>query len=327
MSALLEEDESEYSDVTPGSSSVELSRAPSPVPEEAPLTSDVTPQNAAEAIIARSRSHRSAKESSSDDASENPDARVQAYARSQGHTRKSYSHTRRLSRSIEPSVFTFSQTLPTHSIPTPMPEVSPSTKSGLTLPHAAYSGDSKAMTGDGKIDLVRAGIAQTSMATVEVTRGVAQQESMSGPKKKRRAFSFQLPFRKSKGKGKESMTPAHLLDSLPIPVAYLQHLAPPSFVPASYVLVQVFAVGLDPLDSLLVQEKTVNGAKGAGFIPGRSIVGKAVEVGWDVKADVCRRGDWVVGLLDVKKVCAVCISSQWHVHIRPVWRIGRICHD
>ena len=62
-----------------------------------------------------------------------------------------------------------------------------------------------------------------------------------------------------------------------------QSLAPPSFVPASYVLVQVFAVGLDPLDSLLVQEKTVNGAKGAGFIPGRSIVGKAVEVGWDVK--------------------------------------------
>lgn len=302
MSALLEEDESEYSDITPGSSSVEISRAPSPVLEEQPAAKNETPQNAAEALIARSQSHRSAKESSSDEASETPDARLQAYAQSLGQPKK---FTRRLSRSISPSTFAFSQTLPTHSIPTPVPEVIPPTKSGLTLPHAAYSGDSKATTADGKVDLVRAGIAQTSIATVEVTRGVAKHGSTSDPKKKKRAFSFQLPFIKSKGKGKgkESMTPAHLLDSLPIPVAYLQHLAPPSFVPASHVLVQVFAVGLDPLDSSLVQEKTGNDAKGAGFIPGRSIVGKAIEVGWDVKADVCRRGEWVVGLLDVKKVC------------------------
>ena len=314
MSALLEEDESEYSDVTPGGSSTEQSRSPSPVIEEEPK-SGTAPQNVP--AVARSRSRRSGKEqsiSSSDEAAESPDARVQAYAKSQGHPRKSYSHTRRLSRSISPTLFSFSQNLPTHTIPTPM--VEPSTASGangysgLTLPHATYSAEDKGGLGDGKIDLVRMGIAQTSMATVEVTRGMALQAPTSGAKKKRRTFSFQLPFKKSKGKDKESMTPAHLLDSLPVPVAFLSHLPPPSYVPSSHVLVQVFAVGLDPLDSLLVQEKTVNGAKGAGFIPGRSIVGKAIEVGWDVKGDVCKRGEWVVGLLDVKKVNNLCYAVK-----------------
>ena len=306
MSALLEEDESEYSDITPGGSSTEPSRAPSPLLEEEPITQPDAPSTTSgPAAVIRSRSHRSAKESSSDDGSENPDMRLQAYARSQGQPKKSYSHTRRLSRSISPTPFSFSQTLPTHAIPPPTLEPGAPNKQGLTLPHAAYNGESKAASGDGKVDLVRAGIAQTSMATVEVTRGVALQEPTPAQKKKRRTFSFQLPFRRSKGpsgKGKESMTPAHLLDTLPIPVAYLSHLPPPSYVPASYVLVQVFAVGLDPLDSLLVQEKTVNGAKGAGFIPGRSVVGKAIEVGWEVKADVCRRGEWVIGLQDVKQV-------------------------
>ena len=257
----------------------------------------------------RSKSHRSGKDmSSSDEGAESPDARVHAYANSLGHLPKTYSNTRRLSRSISPTLFSFTQNLPVHAIPTPMPDASSQGHAGLTLPRAALSGDSKSGVGDGKVDLVRMGLAQTSMATVEVTKGVALQGPVSGPRKKRRTFSFQLPFRKSKDKGKESMTPAHLLDSLPIPVAYLSHLPPPSYVPSSHILVQVFAVGLDPLDSLLVKDKTVNGAKGAGFVPGRSIVGKAIEVGWDVKGDVCKRGEWVVGLLDVKKACIFCLA-------------------
>lgn len=310
MSALLEEDESESSDITPGGSSTEPSRAPSPVQEEPPQpSSSPSPLGAS---VTRSQSHRSGKEtsaSSGEDAAENPDARLKAYAQ---QTHKSYSHTRRLSRSISPTSFSYTNTLPTYAIPTPHVEsITPAVNgyTALTLPHAAYNGDAKGSSGDGKIDLVRSGIAQSSMATVEITKGGALQPEGAAKKKRRTfsTFSLQLPFkildkRNSKGKGKESQTPAHLLDTLPLPVAFTSHIPPPSYVPSSHVVVQVFAVGLDALDSLLVQEKTVNGAKGAGFIPGRSVVGKAIEVGWDVKNDVCKRGDWVIALLDVKKV-------------------------
>ena len=319
----MEEDESEYSDLTPTGSSAEPSRTPSPIPEErerylteSPTRMSGTPSPLGTA--ARSKSSRSAKDpsvSSSDEGAENPDARLRAYAFSQvtGSPRRSYSHTRRLSRSISPTTFSFSQNLPTHSIPTPTPEAegssAPSGYTGLTLPHAAYSSNGKAETGDGKIDLVRMGLAQSSMATVEVTRGAAEQNG-GDSRKKRRHFSFTLSLKlpvhigKGKGKGKDSATPSHLLDSLPLPVAFLSHIPPPSYVPSSYVLIQVFAVGLDALDSLIVHQKmgNENGSKGLGFIPGRSIVGKVVECGWDVKGDVCKRNDWVVGLMDVRKV-------------------------
>ena len=78
---------------------------------------------------------------------------------------------------------------------------------------------------------------------------------------------------------------------------------------------QVHAVGLDTLDSLIVHDKAgmngngggLTGGKGigggkAGFIPGRSFAGRVIECGWAVREEVCRRGEWVVGLLDVKKV-------------------------
>ena len=104
------------------------------------------------------------------------------------------------------------------------------------------------------------------------------------------------------GKGKEGLTPAHLLDTLPLPVEFTAHIPPPSYIPSQHVLIQVFAVGIDSLDSLLVHEKAGLNGKGAGFIPGRSIVGKVIEMGWEVKEDVCRKGEWVIGLLDVRKV-------------------------
>ncbi|KAI0346976.1 hypothetical protein BDW22DRAFT_1351308 [Trametopsis cervina] len=336
MSALLEEDESEYSDITPTGSSTEPSRAPSPVLEEVqenPLQE--SPKRMTSPLgstVSRSKSHRSNKEpsvSSSDEAAENPDARLRAYAYSQaqGQPRRSYSHTRRLSRSISPTVYSFSQNLPTHSIPTPTPLATgdpsaPHGYSGLTLPRAAYTSNGKADSGDGKIDLVRMGLAQSSMATVEVTRGVAEQNGGNDGRKKRRHFSFNLSL-KIVGmgkKGKGSSTPAHLLDSLPLPVAFLSHVPPPSHVPSSHVLVQVFAVGLDALDSLLVQDKMGNGGKGAGYIPGRSIVGRVIECGWEVKNDVCKRGEWVIGLLDVRKCGALAefvVLERHRVHRAP----------
>ena len=39
-----------------------------------------------------------------------------------------------------------------------------------------------------------------------------------------------------------------------------------------------------------------------GYIPGRSFVGRVLECGWDVGDDEVRKGEWVVGLLDIKKV-------------------------
>ncbi|KAI0699853.1 hypothetical protein BC835DRAFT_508071 [Cytidiella melzeri] len=340
MSALLEEDESDYSDLTPTGSSAEPSRSPSPVPEdrEVPCFAE-SPTEFADTLsplgtmTSRSKSHRSAKTpsaSSSDEAAENPDARLQAYARSQitGQPRRSYSDTRRLSRSISPTFFSFSQNLPTHSIPTPTTVTAdlsaPQGYTGLTLPRAAYSGNGKAETGDGKIDLVRMGLAQSSMATVEVTRGVAAQNGGSDARKKRRHFSFQLtlklPMGRGKGKGKEGLTPSHLLDSLPLPVAFLSHIPPPSSISSSHVLIQVFAVGLDALDSLIVQEKLGSAGKGSGFIPGRSIVGKVIECGWEVKADVCKRNEWVIGLLDVRKCGALAefvVLERHRVHRAP----------
>ena len=39
-----------------------------------------------------------------------------------------------------------------------------------------------------------------------------------------------------------------------------------------------------------------------GFIPGRSFVGRVLEVGWELGDEVIRKGEWVVGLVDVRKV-------------------------
>ena len=44
---------------------------------------------------------------------------------------------------------------------------------------------------------------------------------------------------------------------------------------------------------------------GVGFIPGRSFVGRVLECGWDVRDEEVRKGEWVVGLLDIKKVSSV----------------------
>ncbi|KAJ6516392.1 hypothetical protein C8R45DRAFT_889993 [Mycena sanguinolenta] len=38
-----------------------------------------------------------------------------------------------------------------------------------------------------------------------------------------------------------------------------------------------------------------------GFIPGRSFVGRVLECGWEVRDEIARRGEWVVGLMDIRK--------------------------
>ncbi|KAF9042540.1 hypothetical protein BDZ89DRAFT_1203082, partial [Hymenopellis radicata] len=66
-------------------------------------------------------------------------------------------------------------------------------------------------------------------------------------------------------------------------------------VPANGVLVQVWSVGVDSIDFRLASSEST------GFVPGRSFVGRVLECGWEVKDEVARKGEWVVGLLDVRK--------------------------
>lgn len=97
-------------------------------------------------------------------------------------------------------------------------------------------------------------------------------------------------------------TPAHLLGDLPAPVSFSSHQAPPSKISASQVLVQVHAVSLDKFDSDMVREKASSGSGSGKWIPGRSFVGRALDVGADVR--VIMKGDMVMGLVDIRKVRA-----------------------
>ncbi|KAI0772526.1 hypothetical protein BD413DRAFT_623744 [Trametes elegans] len=334
MSALWEEDESE--ECSTGVSSTEPSRASTPILDTPPQSLPPSPLAKATTLPPESQDDNPPSESTHEST---PDARLQKYAR--GH-RSTLSTTTSLFRPGGSS----SAHLPTHPLPTPFPAPSSSTSNGgytgLTLPHAGYSNAKGKTTAEGHVDLVRAGIAQSSMCTIEVIRGVAATISsgtspipLPHPKSRSRSFSISLgrSFSLSlRPKRRDTATPAHLQGSLPLPVAFTAHVSPPTYVPESHVLVQVHAVGLDTLDSLIVHEKSGmsgggghSGSKGigggkAGFIPGRSFVGKVVECGWAVSAEVCKRGEWVIGLLDVRKCGALAefiVVERHRVHRVP----------
>ncbi|KAI0829313.1 hypothetical protein BC628DRAFT_1315119 [Trametes gibbosa] len=336
MSALWEEDESE--EFSTGLSSSDASRASTPMMDTPPHSLPPSPLVKATTLPSDLQEDSPPSESTHEST---PDARLQKYARGQ-----------RRSLSTNGSYFrpggSSSAHLPTHPLPTPFPSTSSSPPNGgytgLTLPHAGYSNAKGKATAEGHVDLVRAGVAQSSMCTIEVIRGVAATISHGtaplplAPSKTRRSFSISLgrSFSLSlKPRRRESATPVHLQGGLPLPVAFTAHVAPPTFVPESHVLVQVHAVGLDALDSLIVHEKSGmagtgggsggGGGKGigggkAGFIPGRSFVGKVVECGWAVSAEVCKRGEWVVGLLDVRKCGALAefiLVERHRIHRAP----------
>ncbi|KAI0643675.1 hypothetical protein C8Q79DRAFT_915017 [Trametes meyenii] len=333
MSALWEEDESEEGST--GISSTEPSRASTPILDTPPQSLPPSPLAKATTLPSDLQDESAHSESTHEST---PDSRLQGYARGQ---RRSHSVTAAYFRPTESS----SAHLPTHPLPTPFPASSSTPNggyTGLTLPHAGYSNAKGKTTAEGHVDLVRAGVAQSSMCTIEVIRGVAATIShgtspipAAPSKARRRAFSISLgrSFSLSlKPKRRESATPVHLQGSLPLPVAFTAHVSPPTYVPESHVLVQVHAVGIDSLDSLIVHEKSgmngnssMGGGKGigggkAGFIPGRSFVGKVVECGWAVSPEVCKRGEWVVGLLDVKKCGSLAefiVVERHRVHRAP----------
>lgn len=62
-----------------------------------------------------------------------------------------------------------------------------------------------------------------------------------------------------------------------------------------------------------------------GYIPGRSFVGRVLECGWEVKDEVVKRGEWVVGLLDIKKVSI--ISFEFLPSFRKVMLLIEVSTD
>ena len=66
-------------------------------------------------------------------------------------------------------------------------------------------------------------------------------------------------------------------------------------------LVHVLAAAVDFWDRAKVEILTARG-QGYGFIPGRAFVGKVIETGSDVEAAKVRKGEFVYGLQDLKKV-------------------------
>ncbi|KAG7089837.1 hypothetical protein E1B28_011483 [Marasmius oreades] len=253
---------------------------------------------------------------------------------------------RRKSRSLE-DLATFqaedevssSTSTPSHSHAAPfshnssLPSYGTPGYTSLTLPRApppssGFLESSKV----GKVDLTRSGLAQTTMASVEVTRGL----SSLGPSKR---FSW-LSKDKDSGKGKGRAESAF---------SFTSYRKPPTHVPDDHVLVQIWAVGIDGVDASICgissgcedhseYEKRMASEGGhntrikrswslrrnrsaptdvitspskpkqpeVGFVPGRSFVGRVMEVGdEDDGLRIIKKGEWVVGLLDVRKCGAL----------------------
>jgi hypothetical protein len=196
-------------------------------------------------------------------------------ARSASHA--SHTHTISLSsRTVELPQF------PSSSAPGPAPGYTT-----LSLPRASYRPeDPWRSLGGGHINLPRDGRAQTSMVSVEVVRGAAKASFVSWKR--------------------SSASPPKKKHDLAGAIALSSHTPPPSFVSNSDVLVQVHAIGLEGLDRQIVIDKLVvsdAGGKGAiSFVPGRGVLGRVVECGLEVSSDTLKKGEWVIGLLDAKKV-------------------------
>jgi hypothetical protein len=255
----------------------------------------------------------------------------------------------------------------------------------LVLPRAPgptnvkATGSASHEAASGKVDLTRSGLAQTTMASVEVCRGTAGRVQMQITMGKgvgglfKRTGSIRMRFGLSSSSDEGAGT-----------LGFMGYRNPPTYVPSGSVLVQVWAVGLDIVDKRIVHAKlggivptshpgsatstttpsraaseeldrrdtslvfargsgsnpslgrlgnvtsiwntrSDGGRKGkekekgtpsrksgkrskveVGFIPGRSFVGRVMECGYEVKGgEGGKRGEWVVGLVDLRKVCGL----------------------
>ncbi|KAJ7590735.1 hypothetical protein C8J56DRAFT_1046983 [Mycena floridula] len=252
--------------------------------------------------------------------------------------------SRRRSRSLEDLPIrteSYAPSIPSHGTPG---------YTSLTLPRAppppfapvTSSSNSRLSVigvGNGKIDLTRSGVAQTTMASVEVVRGLGLQNNGKGVLG---GFGSILSRKRTVSSSTVTRSSSRSKSSTGSPLTFTSYRQPPSMVPGSNVLVQVWGVGLDRVDTRLVgggapsapsRSASMDEGSGGitrsvslrsrlrrsqhkpeasdnsrettsadvGFVPGRSFVGRVLECGWDVSDDIVRRGDWVVGLLEIKK--------------------------
>ncbi|KAJ9124039.1 hypothetical protein QFC22_000832 [Naganishia vaughanmartiniae] len=156
--------------------------------------------------------------------------------------------------------------------------------SSLVLPTGAYVPSDPSKATD-RLDHRLLGMPHSTMSTITIS-------DSAGPSGRRSSLGGLRHHR-------EAPTPAHLLADMPAPVSFSSHQAPPTKISASQVLVQVHAVALDKFDSDMVKEKAASGNGAGKWIPGRSFVGRALDVGADVR--VIMKGDIVMGLLDIRK--------------------------
>ena len=203
---------------------------------------------------------------------------------SNSHDIRSASHVSRSRISLSSRTVELPQFL-SSSAPGPAPGYTT-----LSLPRASYRPeDPWRSLGGGHVNLPRDGRAQTSMVSVEVVRGAASVSLLSSAFRKR-----------------DSASPPNKKHDLAGAIALSSHRPPPSFVPNSDILVQVHAIGLEGLDRQIVIDKLAvsdAGGKGAtSFVPGRGVLGRVVECGLEVSSEILKKGEWVIGLLDAKKV-------------------------
>ncbi|KAK2462299.1 hypothetical protein APHAL10511_005605 [Amanita phalloides] len=108
---------------------------------------------------------------------------------------------------------------------------------------------------DGKIDLTRSGIAQTTMATVEVVHGLgatAKGRGLLGVLGRTMTLGRRKTVsRRNEDNGVGISSSGRGL-SAHQPLGFTSYRKPPDYVPSSCVLVQVWAVGVDGIDARLV---------------------------------------------------------------------------
>ncbi|OCB84527.1 hypothetical protein A7U60_g8513 [Sanghuangporus baumii] len=198
----------------------------------------------------------------------------------------------------------------TVDLPNPLPVTNGGTPTGFTslvLPRAAHPPTSSnhfslLFGSSSQVDITRTGLAQTTMTTISITKNAAS-SALGGSRPRFLSLSsLSLLSPGSDSKSDLPKTPSHLLGSLPRPLSITSHTRPPTKVHSNQVLVQVYAVALDGLDDRIVSEKSAR-KDCYGFVPGRSFVGRVVEAGFEVNN--VAKGDWIIGLLDVRKCGAL----------------------
>ncbi|KAG8774704.1 hypothetical protein FRC15_001108 [Serendipita sp. 397] len=196
----------------------------------------------------------------------------------------------------------------TVDLPSLIPHAEPATYTSLVFPRASYQPSKHPERITNSVDMIHSGVGSTTMSTISITK--------HGAEILNRNRKFSLPGLLSPRNSTD--TPSHLLeDGAPI-VSLSSHTPTPSKVQSNQVLVRVCCVALEGIDILLTREKSKS-ADGYGFVPGRGFCGHIIEAGLGVSN--VRKGDWVIGLLDLSKSGALSefvVVDKRRVHKSPV---------